>query len=188
MTSRLSLLVLAAACGARSAPPPPSPPTPPTPPAATTPPATEDIAPQLHTVEQLRDGSPRGRKIALRIELEGKPTTIERWEFTVVDAERATIHAITRDESGAVVSDQTGTSTWSELHAHAGFPRASTTIEDSVSITVPAGTFVTRLYTVQVGDATRRFWFAVDLPGPPVQFTTERGGKVVMRAQMLTAR
>lgn len=147
-----------------------------------------DIAPMLFTVDQLRAGNPQGRVIELRMQEEGKPTVVEHWEFSAVDADTATIHAITRDETGKVIADETGTSKWTELHQHGAFPAAATTIEEDVSVTVPAGTFVTQLYTVTQGDATRRFWFAKELPGPPVQFETERGGKVVMRAQMLRAK
>ena len=122
------------------------------------------------------------------MEVAGKPTTIEHWEFTDVDEETATIHAITRDEAGTVLANQIGRSKWTELHDHAKFPAATTTIQDGVVLTVPAGTFTTRLYTVRDGKATSRFWFAVDLPGPPVQFTTEQDGKVVFRGTMLRAR
>lgn len=185
MRPLLALLFTLAACGGSPAASRPQ-----TAPAATAPTAAAptELAPQLFTVEQLRDGIPQGRVIELRMEVAGKPATIENWEFTKVDADTATIHAITRDESGAVLADETGTSTWQDLHRHGQFPAAATTIEDDVTITVPAGTFVTRLYTVTEGDAIRRFWFAVDLPGPPVQFTTEHAGKQVMRAQMLRAR
>ena len=150
--------------------------------------ATPAHAPQLFTVEQLRAGNPRGRVIELRMQSAGKPTTIERWEFTAVDSDTATIHSVTRDEAGAVLADDVGTSTWTALHDHGKFPAAATTIEDRVTLEVPAGTFVTRLYTVKAGDAIRRFWFAVDLPGPPVKFTTEQNGTVVFTAEMLRAR
>ena len=142
----------------------------------------------LFTQEQLRAGNPSGRVIELRIEVEGKPTTIEHWEFTNADANGVTIRSISRDEAGTTIADETGTSAWAELHSHAKFPAATTTFEDNVSVTVPAGTFVTRVYTVKADGATRRFWFAADMPGPPVQFTTERDGKVVMRAVMVRAR
>jgi hypothetical protein len=187
MTERrlvLVVLVMVACGGQASAPAPVTAATPPTP--ATS--ATPAYAPQLFTLEQLRAGNPEGRTIELRMELDGAPATIEHWEFTAVDAETATIHAITRDEAGAVIADQTGTSTWQELHRHAQFPAAETTIEDGVSVTVPAGSFRTRLYTVTSGETVRRFWFAEELPGPPVQFTTEKAGRVVMRAQMLRAK
>lgn len=147
------------------------------------------IAPRLFSLEQLRQGVPKGRVVELRIEVEGKPTIVDHWEFTAVDADGATIHSVTRDASGQILGDETGTSKWTELHDHAKFPAATTRFEDGVTLTVPAGTFKTRLYTVRPDATTvRRFWFAVDLPGPPVQFTTEKDGKVVMRAEMLRAR
>ena len=95
---------------------------------------------------------------------------------------------MTRDVAGAVIAEAVGRSTWAELHAHGAFPAAATTVEDGVALTVPAGDFTTRLYVVTDGASTRRFWFAVDLPGPPVQFTTEQGGVEVLRVQMLRAR
>lgn len=161
------------------------------PPLEKKPPAPEvksEFAPTLFTVEQLRAGNAKGRVIELRMEIDGKPPTTEHWEFTAVDHESATIHAITRDEAGKVLADQTGTSKWADLHKHGQFPAVATTFEDNVEITVPAGTFKTRLYTVKVDGTLRRFWFAADLPGPPVQFTTEKDGKVVMRAQMVRAK
>jgi hypothetical protein len=178
MVTRVALALVLAACGGSST-------------QTVVPRETASIAehaPQLFTVEQLREGIPAGRVIELRMEVEGKPTTVQHWEFTKVDESGATIHSITKDESGTVLADETGTSTWAELHSHAKFPAATTTIEDNVSLTVPAGTFTTRLYTVTVDGATRKLWFASELPGPPVQFTTEKDGKVVMRAVMLRAR
>jgi hypothetical protein len=158
-------------------------------PAAPAPASTpSEFAPQLFTVEQLRAGNLPGRVIELRVEAEGKPTTIEQMSFTAATADEVTIRSVSKDESGKVLADETVAARWTELHKHGQFPAAATTFEDNVEITVPAGTFKTRLYTVTAGDATRRFWFAADLPGPPVQFTTEQAGKVVLRAQMLRAR
>jgi hypothetical protein len=184
---RMSLVSLLVACGATTAPTS----TAPTAPTSTAPtPAVQasDIAPQLFTVDQLRAGCPESRTIEFRMAVDGKPTTIEHWEFTVVSASQATIHAITRDESGVVLNDETGSSTWDELHQHGQFPAASTTFEDNVRITVPAGSFTTRLYVVKRDGVTQRFWFAPELPGPPVLFTTERDGKVLMHSEMLRAR
>jgi hypothetical protein len=176
---RLVLAVVLVACSHRGQTPAPAPA-----PSSSAP----AIAPQLFTRDQLEAGNAAGRVLELRVEAEGKPTTIQRLEFTEVTDEGATIRAISRDEAGTVLSDDTGQQTWDDLYKHGQFPAATTTIEDNVEVTVPAGTFKTRLYTVKAGAATRRFWFAADLPGPPVQFTTEQGGKVVLRAQMLRAR
>jgi hypothetical protein len=131
----MSLLSFVVACGATTAPTPAAPtpmgPTPMSPTAVRDP----DFAPQLFTVEQLRAGCPQGRTIEYRVAVDGKPMTIEHWEFTVVSASEATIHAITRDESGVVLNDETGSSTWDELHRHGQFPASSTAFEDNVPIT-----------------------------------------------------
>ena len=169
-----------AACA--STPPPKPAPKPEAAPAAQ---AQSEFAPMLFTLEQLRAGNPQGRTIEFRFEAEGKPTTIQHWEFAKVDAQQATIHSVTRDEAGKILGDDTGSSTWEELLKHGQFPATTTKIEDGVSVTVPAGTFKTRLYTVTDDGAVRRFWFSVEYPGPPVQFTTEQAGKTVLRAQML---
>lgn len=147
-----------------------------------------EFAPQLFTVDQLREACFVGRVIEYRIAAEGKPTTIEHWEFVAADDHEATIHSITRDEAGKVLEDTTAKTAWDELHKHGQFPAAATTIEDGVSLIVTAGTFQTRLYTVKAGDTVQRFWFAVNLPGPPVQFTTEQGGTEIQRAEMLRAK
>lgn len=179
MKRAIAMVMFVAACGSSTSQTKP----------AATPAADGSFAPRLFSLEQLRQGTQKGRVIELRIAVEGKPPMVDHWEFTAVDADGATIHSVTRDANGQVIADETGTSKWTELHDHAKFPSASTRFEDGVVLTVPAGTFKTRLYTVR-SDATtvRRFWFAVDLPGPPVQFTTEKDGKVVMRAEMLRAR
>ena len=183
MKAIVALMLFACGSAPTLAPAPPAPK-----PESSTPAPATGFAPQLFTVGQLRAGHAKGRIIELRMEVDGKTATLERWEFTVVDDASATIHAITRDFEGQIIADQTSTSTWIELHKHGQFPAATTTFEDNVSVTVPAGTFTTRLYTVKTDVGTRRFWFAVDLPGPPVQFTTEKDGKIAMRAQMLRAR
>ncbi|HEY4060107.1 MAG TPA: hypothetical protein VGM39_26010 [Kofleriaceae bacterium] len=145
-------------------------------------------APMLFTVDQLRAGCPQGRKIELRIEMAGKPAVVEDWEFIKVDKVGATIHSVTHGEDGEPISEETSTSKWTDLHQHAKFPAATTTIDDKVELTIPAGTYTTRLYTVTDGATTKRFWFAVDLPGPPVQFSTETNGTLVMRAMMVRAK
>lgn len=143
---------------------------------------------QMFGVEELRAGCPQGRVIEIRVEENGKPTHIERMEFVSVDAETATVHATSRDEAGTILSDQTGKARWDELAMHGRFPAKSTATEDNVSITVPAGTFTTRAFHVDAGATKRTLWFSTTLPGPPVKFTTEEGGVVVMTATMLRAK
>lgn len=152
------------------------------------PPTDASFAPTLFTVDHLRDGNPKGRIIEFRIENEGQPPVNEQWEFVAVDRESATVRAISKNDAGDVVADRTDAATWTELHSHGKFLASSTTITDGVVLTVPAGTFTTRLYTVRGAGIVRKLWFATELPGPPVQFTTERNGAIVSRTVMLRAR
>ena len=62
-----------------------------------------------------------------------------------------------------------------------------TQIEDT-DVEVPAGRFRAKLYTVVHGDTVKRLWFATELPGPPVSYTTVKNGKEVLRMTMLRAR
>jgi len=147
----------------------------------------DPMAPRPFTVEQLRAAFPVGTKLRFRIEAEGKPAIEERWEVVAADAVGCTIASKVHDAaSGEVVEDEGGAvSTWAELVEHAAFPVALTKIEDG-SVTVPAGTFETRRYTVSDLDGTVRvFDFAPSLPGPPVKLTATRDGAVALSMTLL---
>ncbi len=148
-----------------------------------------DIADPPFTVEQIRAASPAGRTIDFQITAEGAPAVRRRMRFTAVSPTEAEVEISIRDDKDQPVgTPQVGKSTWAELHAHAHFPRASTVVAEE-SVTVPIGTFTCRKYTVTHAEVSPpridRFWFATDLPGPPVQFSTEVGGKVVMLTRMV---
>lgn len=173
--SVLVVLAITAGCGE----PPPKP-------AAPTAAASGD-APHPTSLDELRAGCPAGRVIELRFEASGKPVVISRMEFVKVDERSATIKDTTRTEDGKVVSEDTGATEWTGLYSHASFPASETTIE-SADVTVPAGSFHAKLYTVTHGKTVKRFWFAEGLAGPPVRFTTEEDGKRVFEGTMLRAR
>jgi hypothetical protein len=159
---------LAVACG-----PPPSP-------AAN----AAEAAPYPFTVLQIRAGCAPGRTIEYRVEKFGEPARTERWSFAEMDPETAKITTTTFDTDGKQVGPPVvETTKWTELHEHARFPFAATTI-DAEPITLPAGTFETMRYVVTVGDVVKTFWFARSLPGPPVRLEVSQGGKPVMLMTM----
>jgi hypothetical protein len=126
--------------------------------------------------------------VRLHIDAAGQEPTEERWEFTAVDAESATI-ASTSLVDGVVIAEETATTAWAALHQHAAFPAARTTRVAS-TVEVPAGTFPTWLYTVhETGEdgaaEIHRYHFATALPGPPVQYTMERDGQIVFTMTLL---
>jgi hypothetical protein len=165
--------VLAAALGVACGPPPSA--------AAD---AMAEAAPYPFTVLQIRAGCAPGRTIEYRVEKAGEPARTERWSFAEVDPETAKITTTTFDADGRQVGPPAiETAKWTELHEHAHFPRATTTI-DAEPITLPAGAFETMRYVVTKGEQVSTYWFARSLPGPPVRVEVSRGGKPVMLMTM----
>lgn len=187
---RYALLVCLAACAPKTAPAPaPAPaPTPAAAPAAAPAPAApaEALAPRLFDAAALRDGFALGTKLRLRMEADGRAVE-ERWEVVGHTADGCTIASSAYDpDTGALLEDQgQGTSTWTELESHASFPASRTAVADD-TITVPAGTFETRRYTVSEPDgAVAVYHFAKTLPGPPVSLVITQGGATVRSMVLL---
>ena len=80
------------------------------------------------------------------------------------------------------------TGEWKDLQAHASFPEKQTTIQKE-SFTVPAGTFDCWRYEVTLEKDgktnVQRYWFAVNLPGPPICFEETANDRVVYKMTML---
>lgn len=137
--------------------------------------AVEGDAPTPFSAEQIRAATKVGRRYAWRVEEEGKPPATRVIVFTSVDEEGAVMVAGPDDASLAASSPSRAR--WDELQKHALFPAAATSVQDE-RVTVPAGTFDCRVYTVKDADGTvRRFYFALDLPGAPVLHFTEKDGR-----------
>jgi hypothetical protein len=146
--------------------------------------ATAEAAPYPFTVLQIRAGCAPGRTIEYRVEAPGEAARTERWSFAEADPETAKITTTTFDTDGKQVGPPVvETAKWTELHEHAHFPQAATTI-DVEPITLPAGTFETMRYVVTKGDVVKTYWFARSLPGPPVRLEVSKGGKTVMLMTM----
>jgi len=162
------LMALAVACG--GAPPASAP--------------ADVAAPYPYSVYQIRAGCPYGRSVEYRIEKAGETPTVERWSFAPVDGETVNVTTETFDAVGnSAGPPKTSSAKWTELHEHARFPQAATTIQDE-TVSLPAGTFDCMHYTVTKGDVVSSFWFARSLPGPPVKMEVTKGGKTVMTMTM----
>lgn len=148
------------------------------------------LAPRLFDAADLQAGIPQGTRMRFHVTAAGTPTVEQRWEFVRADAAGTTIRSAVYGLDGALIQDEgEAPSTWTELEAHASFPLASTAVAPS-RVTVPAGTFATRLYTVDAvgpdGAAqVKRYHFATRFPGPPVLFTIEQGGEEVFRMELV---
>lgn len=122
------------------------------------------------------------------MELAGKPTVTERWEFSDVDPARTRVTTTTLDEGGRPTgAPEAQTATWAELREHARFPAAATTVTDE-PMTVPAGTFDCWRYVVTTPEGTRTLWFAKTLPGPPVKMVVVKGGATTLTMTMTSTR
>lgn len=123
------------------------------------------------------------------VEAPGQKKGTSVMEFIAADDDSATVRSSVFNASDEPVGKPSeGKESWEGLRRHAAFPRETTTIEEA-TITVPAGTFVCKLYTV-VGERdgrreVRRFHFANALPGPPVRMTVEVDGELVHAVTML---
>lgn len=139
-------------------------------------------APRPYTVAQLRAASVVGRTYRFRVEAMQRGVRIKHMTWTAVTADRCTIEGRETTEDGKTILTpaKASSSTWSELLEHSTFPAVLTTVTRE-DVSVPAGTFPTILYTVTEKQAaltvTKKAWFAVDLPGPPVKMVISAGGE-----------
>jgi hypothetical protein len=146
------------------------------------------MAPTPYTAEQIRDATRPGRTYRYRIEVFGSAPILRQITFVDVTPRRARLRTEVLDESGALLSRSEQTTAWEELRRHAEFPQERVTIEQATA-TVPAGAFRCAVYTVRRSpDEVLRFYFATDLPGPPVLFTTEKAGTRMMTSSLLEHR
>ena len=143
------------------------------------------------TAAQIQAATRPGRTYTWAVERADGPPLRRVIRFTAVDAERATFVAETADADGKnTKADAPEQATWEELRQHAEFPRLFVKVTEE-RLTVPAGSYDCLVYTVT---ATTRegtsevltFWFARELPGPPVKLTVMKDGKLA-RSQVLTS-
>jgi hypothetical protein len=148
-----------------------------------------DHAPTPFSAEQIRKGCPRNRKIVFQVEAFEQPLVFQTLTFVSVYEGKVVFEAVTTGTDGKRIgSRRMTTGTWKDLQSHASFPQAQTKIQKE-SYTVPAGTFDCWRYEVtrpKDGKTnTRRYWFAIKLPGPPICFEESVDGKVIYKLTML---
>ncbi|MCB1246367.1 MAG: hypothetical protein KDB69_03795 [Acidimicrobiia bacterium] len=143
------------------------------------------MAPTPFTADEIRHGCPPGRITHLRTTTLGEPTITHITKFLTNDADGGTTEGWAVDESGGEIEPVTvSTFLWTDLQAHASFPVSSTEIS-SATIQIELGTFDCHRYVVTRDETVSTFWFAVDLPGMPIRFSTEIGGRTVSTATLI---
>lgn len=140
-----------------------------------------EMAPPPFTAEQIRAATPDGRRYVFDLMLMefGKL----RREIVFRDPTETTVRIESKSLSapGKPAKAETSTTSWAELVSHAAYPAAATTIEDT-EVTVPAGTFAAKLYTIREDGKdglpkVTQAWFAKALPGAPVKHVIQLGNR-----------
>ena len=136
-------------------------------------------APTPFLAEEIRDASPPGRSIKIRIDVPGETSVYRVNRYVECDQGGATLERTMLALDGSPLGEpDVGPVTWLELQAHASFPADSTTIE-SERIETEIGTHDCLRYTVSDGSTDEIFWFATDLPGMPIRYLTRTDGEGV---------
>jgi len=146
-------------------------------------------APTPYSAEQIRDASPKGRKIVFQVEMWGKPMLFRTMTFiTSKPTEMAVENDTTGLDGKRVGTKQIIVGSWTDLQSHASFPSENTLIT-TATITVPAGSFDCWLYEVSTTkdgkSSVQKYWFAKNLPGPPVCLEESAQDKLVYKMVLL---
>jgi hypothetical protein len=146
-------------------------------------------APTPFSAEEIRAACPPGRRNVFRLEVPDEPVVVRTICFTGGDGNGAEFVVARSNADGEPIGEpQEATSGWRDFQGHASFPEAATAITTE-RIEIPAGAFDCWLYTVadetHGAPALLRFWFARDLPGPPVRMTHEIDGKLALTSTLI---
>jgi len=168
-----ALFLLMFAC----ADPPPATPLPPEIPEMEQEKAQPEQIPAPFTPEQIREAMPKGRILIWQVTNEGKVNQ-QRWFVRAADEREVTL--VIQDYSDVAKTmepESVLTAKWSDLRDHAVFPPGSTVrTEETVDLLGQHDCFV---YTVTDDVGVSNYWFAKDMPGPPIRHTIARDGAVV---------
>lgn len=129
--------------------------------------------PTPYSAAQLRRALGGETTRVMRFESQGKDAWHRCWTWTEPDADGATHRDAACDATGKENGDLKNRRVlWRDLQAHASWP-ADIVVTSEQTLKTPAGTFDCMHYVVTREDtklpAEDRYWFAWDLPGPPVK-------------------
>jgi hypothetical protein len=126
--------------------------------------------------QQIRAATKNGRNYHYRVEVSGKPSKEHVLRFTKVDDSGAEI---------ATSGDAPRRVGWPALQQDAEFPKDKLTVREE-SIKLPSGKFDCVVYEVRGAEGeTSTYFFAKSLPGAPVLFYTEQGGRRIKTTTLL---
>ena len=133
----------------------------------------EDHEPTPFSAGQIARACGPESKRVMRFEPQGRDTYFRVWTFSDQTDEGATWHDAESDEAGVENGTKKSNQvTWKELQSHASWPTQNVT-GSNAKLKTPAGTYDCMHYVVTqdgaAGPAEYHYWFAYDLPGPPIR-------------------
>jgi hypothetical protein len=148
-----------------------------------------EIVDPPYPADQIRDATQVGRRYVFRFEAAGQPTQVHTIEFVEVSERGCTMRRTVADAQGRSQGEPIEShATWLELEGHAHYPAADTTVEEA-ELEVPAGVFSCLLYVVEETqggiESESRYYFARDLPGPPVKVVVSSADEVVFTMTLI---
>lgn len=153
--------------------------------------AEPGFAPTPYTADQIRDAMPAELTIGISMTVHQNGQEHQQTQYLhVLEATPERVQLESWNVAGEQESEhQTRWSEWAELRDHARFPEGMTRIED-FRLTTDLGTFDTWRYTVEQDREglldRQEFYFAKDLPGPPILFNRTLGGQPVFEATIVS--
>lgn len=144
------------------------------------------LAPFPFTPEAIRERCVEGMILTFRVVARGQQPVIQHMRFHEWDQIGVNVEIRRETSDGkALGSVADARSTWTSLRDHASFPSAAT-VRLREKLSTPAGEWNCWVYVVVGPDGgTTRFWFADQLPGPPVLLDQEQDGERIMRMELI---
>jgi hypothetical protein len=129
------------------------------------------------SVEQLQEGCRPGRSSTYHMEIANRSPYFEVTRYVKANEAEVHIESQRLSASGAPRGNQVKAhSTWKAMSERGWYPDEWTVITDE-RVETPAGAFDCRVYEVTShGETVDRYYFARDLPGPPVLHTRHVDG------------
>jgi hypothetical protein len=144
-----------------------------------------DHLPTPFSAAEIRDATPPGRSLVVRVDVAGRPSSTRLTRFAEVDEDGALQERSPLGPDGEPTEEPTATRvTWRSLQEHALFPVERST-RDRVRLAHPLGELDCIRYTVTDGDAVDVYWFDIARPGMPVLVDSRRGGTPVVTMTVL---
>lgn len=143
--------------------------------------------PTPFSAKELKSHCPVGRTSTYQIIQSGKPTVFQTVEFTPRPEDKATFRQVLKTAAGDMIGEAVlAEATWEQLQSHASFESERTAVTEEWH-TIEAGKFACYRYTVQGKEGVvSEFWFAKNLPGPPVHMVQKRGDEILMEMILMS--